>query len=152
MANRRILAKLLLEPLGVSLKMLEDFVIRCHEYGSHLEHQLPKMYSTTTLVRSSHEQYAICRKFDRPVLFQRASSGSFRVDQGLLLSTLYTSSSLPKTTYTFDNYSSQAVSDEKDRAHLSLCYCLAKELLGTHGSSTFVNLLFKHRSEIKVFA
>ena len=104
--DRRILAKLLLEPFGVSLKMLKDFVIRCYEYGSHLQHQLPQMHSTTTLVRSSHEQYAICRKFDRSMVFQSASSGSFRVDQGLHLSALYTSGSLLKTSYTLDNYSS----------------------------------------------
>lgn len=104
MANRRILTKLVLKPLRVSLKMLEDFVIRCYKYESHLEHQLLKMYFTITLMWSFHEQYAICQKFDQLMLFQRALLSSIRVDQGLLLSTLYMLSSLLKTTYTFDNY------------------------------------------------
>ncbi len=65
---------------------------------------------------SPHEEYAICRELDRPVFFQSALSGSFRMDQGLLLLALYRTCSPFKTTYTFDDYSTQAVSDENNGA------------------------------------
>ena len=74
------------------------------------------------------------------------------MDQSLLLSVLYNSCYLLKMTYTFENYSSQAVNDKNNRASLSLHSISAKELLYMHDINAFVNLLFKHRSEIKVRA
>ena len=58
---------------------------------------------------------------------------------------------LLKATYTFENYSSQTVSDKNNGASLSLHHFQQKDLY-MHDSSTFVNLLFRYRSEIKVLA
>ena len=79
-ANRRILAKLLLEPFGVSLKMLDNFVIHCHKYGSHLKHQLSKMHSTAALVWSSHKEDTICRELDQSVFLQGTLPSSIRMN------------------------------------------------------------------------
>ena len=56
--------------------------------------------------------------------------------------------------YTFNNYSSQAVGDEDNGTPLALCDSLAKWPIFWErlGSDTFVNLLLRQRSEIRVLA
>ena len=66
-ADRTVLTKLLLELFRVLFEMLEDLIVGRHEYRCYFEHSLAKMYPAAALVRSSHEENAICRELDRSV-------------------------------------------------------------------------------------
>ena len=134
-ADGTVLTQLLLEPLRVLFKVLDNFIVGRDKYRCHFEQELAKMYHTTALVRSSHKKYTICRELDWPVFLQSISSRSIRVNESLRVSTFPLLESLTWTsTYTFDNYSSQAVGDEDDGTRLALCDSLAKWPISRNGS------------------
>ena len=63
--------------------MFQNSIVHCHKYRKYVEHQFPQRHTIAPLMWSSHEQYTICREFDRSMPFQSALSGSIRVDQSL---------------------------------------------------------------------
>jgi hypothetical protein len=149
MANRRILTKLVLKPLRVSLKMLEDFVIRCYKYESHLEHQL-RCTSLSPWCGVFMNSMPYVKVWSIDALSTRLVEQHQR--SGPALINIIHVEQPAQDNLHFWQLFLLSCEQWKDRAHLSLCYCLAKELLSTHSSSTFVNLLFKHRLKIKVLA
>lgn len=98
----------------------------------------------------SHKSYAMYWELDWSMLFQCALSSYVKVNKGPLLSRSYTSCCVSKTSSTSDNHSSLICEQRKQEGVLSLRWSSARKAQRTNDSGTFVNLLFRHRSEIKV--
>lgn len=82
-ANRPKLAQLLLKPLRIALQVLQDMIVSGHKYRRNINQQLPQLDAVAALVRGAHENDAVCRHFDRPLLLQSALARSIRMNKRL---------------------------------------------------------------------
>lgn len=59
-ADRAILPKLMLQPLRVFYRMLDETFICSSEDGSNVCHQTSKFGTVSTLMRCTHREHSIC--------------------------------------------------------------------------------------------
>jgi hypothetical protein len=148
--NQCILIKLLLKSFRVSLKMLEDFVIYCHKYESHLKHQLSEMHFTVVLMWSFIKKISYVKSLINQCFFKVPCwTASEWIKACLCQYFHFLQLSLKQPTLL--TTISLKLWVIKIMRHMSLSCFLMKWSFFKHSSCILVNLFFKHRLKIKVF-
>lgn len=87
-ADWSVLTTLLLEPLRVSLKVIQHLGVGLHENGCHIQQKFPNINPGSALVGSSHKNDAVGGDLDRSVLFLITLPSGIGMNEGLSWSTL----------------------------------------------------------------